>query len=85
MAAVPKLRGKQARFVEEYLKDLNGKQAALRAGYSPRCAEVLASQTLNAWCELAKPLKRKGKFPDTQTESRLVQVITLLFSTTVFQ
>src|SRR5262249_31195357 len=35
-----------------------------------------------AWCELAEPLKRKGTFPDTQTESRLVQVITLLFSMT---
>jgi phage terminase small subunit len=46
MAALPKLRGKQARFVQEYLKDLNGKQAAIRAGYSPRSAEVLASQTL---------------------------------------
>jgi hypothetical protein len=39
----------------------------------------------NAWCELAKFLKRKGEFPDTQTESRLVQVITLLFSMTVLQ
>jgi hypothetical protein len=27
---------------------------------------------LNAWCELAKPLKRKGKFPDTQAGPRLV-------------
>jgi hypothetical protein len=27
---------------------------------------------LNAWCELAKSLKRKGRFTDTQTESRLV-------------
>jgi transposase-like protein len=40
---------------------------------------------LNAWCELAKSLKRKGGFPDTQTESRLVQRITPLFSTTAFQ
>ena len=39
----------------------------------------------NAWCELAKSLKRKGGFPDTQTESRLVQRITPLFSTTAFQ
>ncbi len=27
------LKGKQARFVEEYLKDLNATQAAARAGY----------------------------------------------------
>ena len=34
------LTPKQARFVEEYLIDLNGKQAAVRAGYAakgPKC------------------------------------------------
>lgn len=36
----------QARFVEEYLVDLNGKQAAIRAGYAPKSAEVQASQLL---------------------------------------
>lgn len=40
--AGPALGSKQARFVEEYLVDLNGKQAAIRAGYSPRSAEVTA-------------------------------------------
>lgn len=38
---------KQARFVEEYLKDLNGTQAAIRAGYSPRTAESQGSRLLN--------------------------------------
>ena len=38
---------KQARFVEEYLVDLNGKQAAIRAGYSAKAAEVQASRLLN--------------------------------------
>ena len=37
---------KQARFVEEYLKDLNATQAAIRAGYSKRSAEVTASKLL---------------------------------------
>lgn len=40
------LTPQQARFVEEYLKDLNGTQAALRAGYSPNGAGVKASQLL---------------------------------------
>ena len=40
------LTPKQARFVEEYLIDLNGKQAAIRAGYSPGTAEVQASRLL---------------------------------------
>lgn len=40
------LTAKQARFVQEYLIDLNGKQAAIRAGYSVRRAEVTASELL---------------------------------------
>jgi len=35
---VPELTEKQKRFVDEYLVDLNGTQAAIRAGYSPRTA-----------------------------------------------
>ena len=41
-----KLTPKQERFVEEYLVDLNGTQAAIRAGYSPNGAEVTASKLL---------------------------------------
>ena len=41
------LTPKQARFVSEYLVDLNGKQAAIRTGYSPKTAEVQASQLLS--------------------------------------
>src|SRR5262245_19115176 len=40
------LTPRQRRFIDDYLLDLNGKQAAIRAGYSPKTAEVLASQTL---------------------------------------
>lgn len=40
------LTDKQARFVREYLVDLNAKQAAIRAGYSPRSAEVEGSRLL---------------------------------------
>jgi len=38
---------RQRRFVLEYLVDLNGKQAAIRAGYTPRSAEVTASRLLS--------------------------------------
>ena len=34
----------QASFAREYLVDLNGKQAAIRAGYSPKTAEMQASR-----------------------------------------
>lgn len=37
---------KQKRFVEEYLIDLNATQAAIRAGYSPDSAAVIASENL---------------------------------------
>src|SRR5271166_5331192 len=37
---------KQKNFCIEYLKDQNGLQAAIRAGYSPKGAEVTASRLL---------------------------------------
>jgi phage terminase small subunit len=37
---------KQQRFVQEYAVDLNGIQAAIRAGYSPKTARSIASETL---------------------------------------
>jgi phage terminase small subunit len=37
---------RQERFVEEYLVDLNAKQAAIRAGYSPKTAEAQGSRLL---------------------------------------
>jgi len=44
-AAKPLTRRAQL-FVSEYLKDLNGAQAAIRAGYSPATARVTASKLL---------------------------------------
>jgi phage terminase small subunit len=37
---------KQLAFIQEYLVDLKGKDAAIRAGYSPRSAHVTASRIL---------------------------------------
>lgn len=41
-----KLTDKQARFVQEYLIDLNMTQAAIRAGYSVKTADVQGSRLL---------------------------------------
>jgi len=41
-----KLTPKQQRFVDEYLKDLNATQAAVRAGYSAKTAEWIGPQLL---------------------------------------
>jgi phage terminase small subunit len=43
----PRLRPQQVRFVQEYLVDVNGTQAAIRAGYSPRTAQEQASRLLS--------------------------------------
>lgn len=42
----PALNAKQERFCEEYAVDLNGTQAAIRAGYSPKTAEQQACRLL---------------------------------------
>ena len=42
----PRLRPKQQRFVQEYMIDLNGTRAAIRAGYSPRTAASIANENL---------------------------------------
>jgi len=41
-----KLNDKQERFCQEYLVDLNGTQAAIRAGYSQRTARSIANENL---------------------------------------
>lgn len=46
MDTSPKLSPKRRRFVEEYLVDSNGAQAAIRAGYAPRSANVTGAQLL---------------------------------------
>jgi phage terminase small subunit len=47
MAGTPmKLTLKQARFVQEYLIDLNAAQAAIRAGYSAKTARVIGHENL---------------------------------------
>jgi phage terminase small subunit len=42
-----RLNYKQKRFVQEYLRDFNGAQAAIRAGYRGRNARIAASQMLS--------------------------------------
>ncbi len=49
-----KLSPKQERFVEEYILDWNGAQAAIRAGYSEKTARNIACETL------AKPYVKKA-------------------------
>ena len=47
MSATPKFTFRQQRFVEEYLVDLNSRQAATRAGYSARTAAAAGARLLS--------------------------------------
>lgn len=47
MSQSKKLTDKQARFVDEYLIDLNATQAAIRAGYSEKTAQEQSSRLLS--------------------------------------
>ncbi|MFU8927766.1 terminase small subunit [Acinetobacter puyangensis] len=50
------LRGKQQRFVDEYLIDRNATQAAIRAGYSAKTAYSIGEQNLKK-LEIAKAIE----------------------------
>ena len=54
-----KLTEKQQRFVEEYLVDLNATQAAIRAGYAVKTADVQGTRMLrNVKVQSAMPDQR---------------------------
>lgn len=62
-----KLTGKQERFCEEYLIDLNATQAAIRAGYSVDTAAEIGSENLRKplvakkICELKALIRQKNE------------------------
>lgn len=70
-----KLTPKQLRFVQEYLKDLNATQAAIRAGYSRRTADQLGHQLLKKPSVAAAVSERAGKVLEKAevTVERIVQ------------
>jgi len=65
------LTAKEKRFCEEYIIDCNGAQAAIRAGYSPKSAKVIASQNLtklNLRDFIAQKLKEKSLLAEETTK-----------------
>jgi phage terminase small subunit len=74
---------KQARFVEEFLVDLNGKQAAIRTGYSPKTAEVQASRLLsNAKVDAAvkQAMRARSRRTGITADLVLIELAELAFS-----
>lgn len=62
-----KLTDKQARFVEEYLIDLNATQAAIRAGYSEKTAQIIGSENLSKPL-IAEAIEKARKKTSTKLE-----------------
>ena len=58
---------KQSRFIDEYLIDHNGARAAVRAGYSPKCAKEQASRLLT-YAHVQAELKEKRSDMEIQLE-----------------
>jgi phage terminase small subunit len=54
------LSNKQIRFVDECLVDLNGAQAAIRAGFSKRSARQIATRLLSK-ADIQKLIQKKQK------------------------
>lgn len=70
---------KQKRFIEEYLIDLNGTQAAIRAGYSKKTAHAIATENLS------KPIIKAAieehlKKLDSQKTAELKEIMEYLTS-----
>ena len=62
-----KLNKQTEQFCQEYIIDLNGKQAAIRAGYSAKTAEVKASQLLRL-VKVQKRVQELMKAREERTE-----------------
>lgn len=74
------LNARQAKFVTEYLVDLNATQAAIRAGYSPKGAEVTGSQLLRnpkVRAEVDAALERRSARVEIKADDVLRELLRL--------
>jgi phage terminase small subunit len=72
-----KLTAKQKMFVHEYLVDLNATQAAIRAGYSDKTAEVIGFENLrkpNVEKAIQKAMDERAKRVDVTAERVLQEL-----------
>lgn len=77
-----KLTDKQRLFIQEYLVDLNGAQAAIRAGYSKRTANRLASENLrkpHIQAALEKAMKERESRLEVTQDMVLRQLAKIAF------
>lgn len=69
-----KLTDKQARFVQEYLVDLNATQAAIRAGYCERAAYAMGAENLTKPV-IAEAIAKKQEKLQKKTEITIERVL----------
>jgi phage terminase small subunit len=73
-----KLTPKQARFCEEYLIDLNATQAAIRAGYSAKTADRIASENLRK-LEVQAKIEELRQIQQERTQATADRVVEKLW------
>lgn len=75
-----KLTPKQKKFIEEYLIDLNGTQAAIRAGYSEKTACAIGYENLRKPEIAAEVAKRQQKLADANevTQQKVIDELAKL-------
>ena len=76
------MRNKHKNFAREYILDCNGKQAAIRAGYTPDCAERTAYRLLNIpdIASYIKELQHKATERAEVTEDFVIQTLLTVIS-----
>ena len=78
-----KLTPKQERFCQEYIIDLNGAQAAIRAGYSVKDARTQASRlstNANIQKYIAELQQKKNAALDLKSEDTLREIARMAFA-----
>jgi len=77
------LTARQKAFIQEYPIDLNGTQAAIRAGYSPKTADRIASKLLGkveVQAALQEALDKRADKADITADRVLAEIARLAFS-----
>ena len=76
------LNAKQTRFVEEYIIDLNATQAAIRAGYSKKTAQVQSARLLSnvmVRAVLSQKMEKRAEKTEISSERVLLELSRLAF------
>lgn len=77
------LTNRQKRFVDEYLIDLNGAQAVIRAGYAQKNARVTAAQLLanpNVSDAVRRAIESRAKRLEVDQDAVLLEIARVAFS-----